>query len=82
MKSLILAITLTVFSLGAFAGEACCPKEKAAKAAKNTTACSATAKLACADKAATTAATCPMAKGKCAHVAAKKTQSPKAASQS
>jgi hypothetical protein len=80
MKSIILAITLTVFTLGAFAGEACCPKEKATAAAKNTTACSATAKLACAEKAATAA--CPMAKGKCAHLAAKKVQSPKAASQS
>lgn len=82
MKSIILAITLTAFTLGAFAGEACCPNEKAAKAAKNsnTTACSAAAKTACADKAAT--AGCPMAQGKCAHVAAKKVQSPKAASQS
>lgn len=82
MKSIILAITLTAFTLGAFAGEACCPNEKAAAAAKkiNATACSATAKTACADKAAT--ASCPMAKGKCAHVIAKKAQSPKAASQS
>lgn len=75
MKSIILAITLTAFTLGAFAGEACCAKEKAAAAAKNTTACSATAKAACADKAAT--AGCPMAKGKCAHTTAKKVQSPK-----
>lgn len=80
MKSIILAITLTAFTLGAFAGETCCPKEKAAKAAKNTAACSATAKAACAEKAAT--AGCPMTKGKCEHMAAKKVQSPKAATQS
>lgn len=82
MKSILLAITLTAFTLGAFAGEACCPTEKAAAKAKNanTTACSATAKTACADKTAT--AGCSMAKGKCAHVAVKKAQSPKAASQS
>lgn len=80
MKSILLAITLTAFTLGAFAGEACCPNEKAAAAAKNATACSAAAKAACADKTAT--ASCSMAKGKCAHVAVKKAQSPKAASQS
>lgn len=79
MKRIILAITLTAFTLGAFAGEACCPNEKAA-VAKNTTACSTTVKAACADKAATAA--CSTAKGNCAHVAAKKVQSPKAASQS
>lgn len=80
MKSIILAITLTAFTVGAFAGEACCAKEKAAAAAKNGNTCTATAKAACGDKAAT--AGCPMAKGKCAHTAAKKAQSPKAASQS
>ena len=34
MKSIILAITLTAFAVGAFAGETCCPKTKAACASK------------------------------------------------
>jgi hypothetical protein len=86
MKKLILTIAVATFTLGAFAGETCCPVEQAAaKAAKKsktvaTTACSTATTTACADKAAT--AGCPMAKAKCAHVAAKKIQSPKAASQS
>lgn len=86
MKKVILTLAVAAFTVGAFAGEACCSTDKAAataaKKAKatNTTACSATAQTACADKAAT--AGCPMTKGKCSHVAVKKIQSPKAASQS
>ena len=72
MKNLILAITLAAFTVGAFAGEACCKKAKAACADKQNTAC--------AEKA---AASCPLSKGKCtaggetAKAAAKKVQSPK-----
>ena len=73
MKKLILAITVSAFTLGAFAGENCCPKDKAACAGK--------------DKAGATCAAgkdkggCPLAKGKCsdatAKAAGKKLASPK-----
>ena len=72
MKRFILAITATVFTVGAFAGEACCDKLKAASADKSPTACSAKV-----------AAGCPSSKGKCpsgavtAKVSGKKLQSPK-----
>lgn len=39
MKKLILAITVSAFTLGAFAGEACCDKEKAAAAEKAAASC-------------------------------------------
>lgn len=35
MKKLILAITVATFTVGAFAGGACCDKEKAATASKD-----------------------------------------------
>lgn len=78
MKSIILAITLTAFAAGAFAGEACCPKEKAAK---NQAACAGKDKSACAVK---NAATCEKGKGTCpaGATAGKKAQSPKDAGKS
>jgi hypothetical protein len=39
MKKLILALTVAAFSIGAFAGDACCDKEKAAAAAKDKASC-------------------------------------------
>lgn len=69
MKKIILAISLAAFTLGSFAGEACCSKAKAACAGKD--------KAACAEKA---AAGCPMKKGQCPDTAkaqGKKVQSPK-----
>lgn len=40
MKKLILAITVAAFTVGAFAGESCCDKEKAAAAEKDKAAAS------------------------------------------
>jgi hypothetical protein len=39
MKKLILAIAVATFTVGAFAGDACCEKEKAAVAAKDKATC-------------------------------------------
>jgi hypothetical protein len=39
MKKLILAITVAAFTVGAFAGDACCDKEKAAAAEKAAASC-------------------------------------------
>jgi hypothetical protein len=39
MKKLILALTVAAFSIGAFAGDSCCDKEKAAAAAKEKASC-------------------------------------------
>jgi hypothetical protein len=54
MKKLILTITVAAFTVGAYAGDKCCSKDKAA--------CSDKDKAACAEKA---AAGCPMSNGKC-----------------
>lgn len=75
MKKLILAITVSAFTLGAFAGENCCPKDKAACPGKEKAGATCAADK---DK-----ATCPMAKAKCctegasAKAAGKKLASPK-----
>ena len=59
MKKLIATLTVTAFAFGAFAGDACCEKTKAAEAGKTC----------CAEKSATS---CPAAKeaGKCPAAAA------------
>jgi hypothetical protein len=54
MKKLILAMTVAALTVGAYAGEKECPKDKAACAGKD--------KACCAEKA---AAGCPTNKGKC-----------------
>jgi hypothetical protein len=77
MKRIILAVAVTTFAFGAFAGgDGCCQKDKAACGDKD--------KAACAAK----TAGCPAMKGKCAaggEVAkdsSKKLQSPKEANKS
>ena len=54
MKKLILAMTVAALTVGAYAGEKECPKDKAACAGKD--------KACCAEKA---TAGCPTNKGKC-----------------
>jgi hypothetical protein len=54
MKKLILAMTVVALTVGAYAGEKECPKDKAACAGKD--------KACCAEKA---TAGCPANKGKC-----------------
>ena len=81
MKKLILAVTITAFTIGAFAGENCCPKDKAAAAAKDKSAACCAEKSACTDKsAAANKATCPIAAKAAKDAAAKyKVQSPRGA---
>ena len=72
MKKTILTLTISAFVAGAFAGEACCAKDKSACADKNKTTC-----------AGKSAAGCPLSKGKCpaggetAKASSKKLPSPK-----
>lgn len=79
MKRIVLALALTAFTVAAIAGENCCPKAKAAAAAKNQAACAGKDKAACAKSAATCekGKTCPASAA-----AAKKVQSPKDAGKS
>jgi len=73
MKKLILAITVAAFTIGAYAGEGCCAKAKAAAEAKDNTACA--GKTADASKAA-----CPVATEAAKQDASKKNvQSPRGA---
>lgn len=66
MKKLILALTVVAFTAGAFAGDACCPKDKAAGGDK----------AACPGKA---AEGCTASKGKCPSGETAKKDAPKKA---